>query len=622
MRSFAQRRRCLKLLAISLAMALAWGGWFDAGDAAGAENSQAGLDAQIAGWITDLGSPQYVQRERAQQELQRVGLAAFDSLLEAQRHDDVEIAARSRYLLRSLRISWSDQGDAAEVKSILRNYDQFNRDDRRNCMRQLATLDGSQGVAALCRLARFDIDPVLSKQAALLAMGRGVPADAEPRAKLAETIRTTITGSRRTAGVWLLAYARSLEDLASAISELERISSAEAELLARFPEESDRTVLRDLLRWRSEMLLKLDRKEDALVVLRQAMALMGSDRSEIYDMLDWALQNNVWALGDELASRFQDQFRADPLLMYRWAESQRNSGRGELAEQTAKAALEMDSDRSERHVETARQLIERLDYDWAERELRRVIASIQPEDETSMEAMFFLSDLLFDLKKEQEAALVLQDAVDAIDKNSKILQNFSRSVGAVRSLMHFRFAEHCAKTGDVQGQRKHLEEAVRQNPADIDVLISMYRMKGADADWKRGTSERIRSVGGRLRDGARQYEEMAQNPANQRLRSDVAATLAMQLNQYAWLVCNTEGDFRDALRASRRSLELSPDNSAYFDTQARCHYALGDLENAVRCQTRAAQLEASSQQIVRQLEIYRKELTDKRKSSASGGAGN
>ncbi len=630
MRSIARRRRESDVLSIPLLAALAAvmvftrpeSGRVDSRVAEGAENSQAELDTQIARWIADLGSPQYSQREHAQQELQRLGLRAFDSLLEAQRHEDVEIAARSRFLLRSLRVAWSDQSDAAEVKSLLRNYDQFNRDDRRNCLRQLAALEDSLGTAALCRLARFEVDPVLSKQAALLAMGHAVPADAESRAKLAEMIRTTIAGSRRTAGVWLLAYARSLEDPASVISEWERISSAEAELLARFPEETDRTVLRDLLRWRSEALLKLDRKDDALGVLRQAMTLVGSDRSEIYDMLDWALAHKVWAVGDELASRFQDQFHADPLLMYRWAEAQRNSGRSELAEQTAKTALEMDADRSERHVDTARQLIERLDYDWAERELRQVIASTQPEDETSIEAMFFLSDLLFDLQKEQAAALVLQDAVEAIDKNTKLLQNFNRSLGAVRSLMHYRFAEHCAKNGDVQGQRNHLEEAVRQSPADIDVLIAMYRLKGADAEWKRGAAERIRVVSSRLRDGARQYEEMAQNPANQRLRSDVATTLAMQLNQYAWLICNTEGDFRDALRASRRSLELSPDNSAYLDTQARCHYALGDLENAARCQARAAQLEPSSQQIVRQLEIYRKELADKRKSSASDGKSN
>ena len=74
-------------------------------------------------------------------------------------------------------------------------------------------------------------------------------------------------------------------------------------------------------------------------------------------------------------------------------------------------------------------------------------------------------------------------------------------------------------------------------------------------------------------------------------------------NQYAWLVSNTEGDLQEALRASRRSLELSPDNPAYLDTLGRCYYALGDLENAIRFQSRAVQLEPSTQQIRRQLEF-------------------
>ena len=64
---------------------------------------------------------------------------------------------------------------------------------------------------------------------------------------------------------------------------------------------------------------------------------------------------------------------------------------------------------------------------------------------------------------------------------------------------------------------------------------------------------------------------------------------------------------QEALRASRRSLELSPDNAAYLDTLGRCYYALGDLENAIRFQSRAVQLEPSTQQIRRQLEFFRNE---------------
>jgi tetratricopeptide (TPR) repeat protein len=606
-------RTGLLLLVFSLAIPLSIGHGSD-------DDHTATPDARIAQWIVELGSDQFVTRERAQQELQRAGVAAFDSLLDAQHHEDLEIAARARYLLRSMRVPWALENDAVDVKNILRNYESGGRDERKNRMEQLAMLDDSHGVVPLCRLVRFEPDTALSKRAALLAMGHKSPVDAESRTRLAQAICAAVAGSRRDAAHWMSVYAATLENPATTLAEWESTSSAETKLLARFPEESDRSILRDLLRWRSELLLRLKRSDEALAVLRQAMALMGSDRQEIFDMLDWSLEHQVWQMADALAARFESQFQADALLMYRWAEAQLKSGQPELAEKSVTIAMAMEPDRTDRHIETARRLIDRLAYDWAQRELRQVIATAKPGDEGGLEARFYLSDLLFDLQQELASAQVLQEAVDAIDKDSKILQNFNRTPGAVRGLMHYRYAMHCAKTGDRSGQRQRLEEAVRQSPTDIDVLIAMYRLPDADEAWKRGTVERISAVGGRLRDAARQYEEMAQNPVNQRLRSDVATTLASLLNQYAWLVSNTEGDFQESLRASRRSIELASDNSAYYDTLGRCYYALNDLENAAKSQTRAVQLEPSSQQIRRQLESFQRELAAKRNSTPAGAS--
>ncbi len=50
------------------------------------------------------------------------------------------------------------------------------------------------------------------------------------------------------------------------------------------------------------------------------------------------------------------------------------------------------------------------------------------------------------------------------------------------------------------------------------------------------------------------------------------------LNQFAWLVANTQGDVQAALESSRRSLELIPDDPGYLDTLGRCYFAAGDLE--------------------------------------------
>ena len=76
--------------------------------------------------------------------------------------------------------------------------------------------------------------------------------------------------------------------------------------------------------------------------------------------------------------------------------------------------------------------------------------------------------------------------------------------------------------------------------------------------------------------------------------------LAEALNNYAWLICNTEGDFGKALKNSLRSLEFVED-SAKLDTCGRCYFALGDFDNAIRVQKRALELDPYSPPLKRQL---------------------
>lgn len=556
--------------------------------------------------VAELGAEQYAIRERAQLELQRMGVAAFDVLLEAQYHEDVEIATRARYILRSIRIPWVAADDPPDIKTALQNFEDASREDRQRRIQQLAQPD-IRSIAALCRVMRFELDPVLSKLAACRAMATAPPEGMGQRREIAAAIRSNVTGSRRRAGRWLLVYARTLEDPLSTLDDWARLTAEEIEVLSRYPEETDERVVRDLLRLRTEILLRLDRPAEALAVLRQTLPLLGDDREQLLETLDWSVAHAVWPMVDDVAQRFAEQFESDPLLLYRWAEAQRLSGRRELGELTAQRALAINANRPEQHVETARKLIERMLYDWAEREARHVVDASEATEETGLEARLLLSDLLFDLEQELAAAEVLRETVDALSKDDRVLQAFNRPLSVVRSLMHYRYAVHLARTGDRSHQRKRLEEAIRQHPVDVDVLIAMYRLSETETDWRSAVLARVNAVAGRLRDEIREQEELAQNPLNQRFRPDIARPLASRLNQYAWLVSNTEGDFQEALRASRRSLELSPDNPAFLDTLGRCYYAVGDLENAIRYQSRAVQLEPSTQQMRRQLELFQQE---------------
>ena len=78
--------------------------------------------------------------------------------------------------------------------------------------------------------------------------------------------------------------------------------------------------------------------------------------------------------------------------------------------------------------------------------------------------------------------------------------------------------------------------------------------------------------------------------------------LGYQLNQYAWLVSNTQGNKARALKYSLESLNISND-SAKMDTCARCYFALGDFENAMRMQKLALKKSPYSPPLLRQLKL-------------------
>ena len=111
---------------------------------------------QIAKLIRQLGDNDYYVRQRAQDELARMGFDAFDALSAATGDEDLEIASRAKYLLRLMRVEWTTENDPPEVKRCLHGYESEDERSRESKMQALASLPHGQGTAALCRLVRFE----------------------------------------------------------------------------------------------------------------------------------------------------------------------------------------------------------------------------------------------------------------------------------------------------------------------------------------------------------------------------------------------------------------------------------------------------------------------------------
>ena len=573
----------------------------------------ADLDARVAKLIERLGADQFASREKAQDELARIGLPAFDALHDAQDHEDIEIALRARYLLRVMPISWSRESDPPEVRNPLRAYGDQPELERRSRMDQLAGLEDGRGVPALCRLARFETSNVLAKRAALLVMNYAEPEQPDARAQLAKTITATVSTSRRPVAQWLRVFAQTLDNPAVTIDAWQRIAAAELELLAQFPEKTNSEIARDLLCWQVDLFRRLHRDEAALATVRRAVATMNGSTESLIEMIDWLGERKYWVEVARLADRFADEFDDNATLLYLSAQAQLEQGQKDQAEHIAARAFEIDKERNDMHYLMATKLRTRGLFDWSEREFQHVIKRNAPDHQMTISARRFLGEMLHDIDKQLPAAEALQGIVNELDKDP-LPRAFPWLLepGSIRSRMHYFYAQHFAAT-DRAKQREHLETAIGHDPNDADVLIAMFRLPDADAAWREKTHDLIKTAADGFRRDIAESENELRKAVDPDSREDLHRELANTCNQFAWLVGNTEGDFQEAVRISRRSVELSPQAGGLWDTLGRCYFAAGDLPNAIKAQQRAMKFEPHSGQMQRQLELFQKTLAEKQK---------
>ncbi|MCY2994150.1 MAG: hypothetical protein NTY19_40680 [Planctomycetota bacterium] len=561
--------------------------------------------------ILQLGAEDFAKREKAEAELRRLGLIAFDALHKAQTSDDIEISLRARYLLRSMTIRWFREDDSMEAKDLLRGYELKPVDERRNLMEQLSKLHDSQGVAALCRLARFEASNTLSKRAALLVVQVPTATNPSVNQRLAETIQREVGLSQRKAAEWLRTYLITLAHPAGSLAAWERLCRQEEELFQKTPERTSLDIVRDLLRWEAGLLERLQHRKQAAAIIARTIDLLDGSREQLSEMIAWLMERKAWATVEELAKRFPKRFGEQALLLYPLAEAQLQQGQQEQAEKTAERAMRINADTPQEHIKAAFHLQEHGLFDWAEREYLHVIELGPAGGQHDVRSRFLLSEMLHDQQRELDAAKTLQPVVDGLDKDQNVLHavdSIGREPEGIRSRLHYFYAEHYKAADDVAKQIEELRKGAKQDPTDADVLIAMHRIPAADDAWRKETLTLILAATRSFREQIHEYEQQTNEAPIEEARTLYNRQLAIALNQFAWLVANTAGDYDEALRCSLRSLELVPDTAGYLDTLGRCYFAKKDFENAVKSQSRAVELDRHSGQIRRQLELFKAAL--------------
>jgi len=588
--------------------------------------------------IEQLGSTNYATRVRARGQLQRMGLQAFDELHAAQFHADSEIAMAARHLVSSLLVSWSTESDPPAVREALDEYGAQSESERQNRMDRLAELPEHQGLAALCRLARFETSLRLSREAALAIMRLSMAPDEAQRQRDATTIREVMGPNDRRAADWLRAYA---DDIADGKYSAQRWSELIRQQRQSMDDGSDPTSNRpavlELVQVCASRAAKAGLTDDALAISIEHLDLIPPRSREVIDACSWAIDNQMHSIVLELKKRHAELFDRQPTLLYDAAEAVLADGDIDQAERLARQALNVDplpgvgSDEekklspkvveeiAQRHRELARELETHGLFRWAEREYRHII-ELSAEDSTiAATAKNDLSKMLMTLDRHDDCIEILAPVVARADAD----QQYARRLSGVK-IYTSRMKEELAyqrglsdlKKNDQEAARKNLSNALAINSANIDIIIAMYRTDG-DQAWKDKVQRLIDETTRALESEITSRKTQAK-PLMRQL--DNGITLAEALNQYAWLISNTTGDYQKALRYSLESLNFYPDSPEQLDTAGRCYFAVGDVENAIRMQRRAAKMKPHSPPITRQLAEFENALNDASDPASDAGS--
>ena len=195
---------------------------------------------------------------------------------------------------------------------------------------------------------------------------------------------------------------------------------------------------------------------------------------------------------------------------------------------------------------------------------------------------------LHDAGRDREAAERSRDPALAKRQKLQSLDLLESSPEKIAARMHYMRAREALQQGNAQQHRHHLDEALKNDPEELDALIAAYRLTDL-GDERRGKTAAL----------------IARAAASLRLQAEQTPDDPAAHNQFAWLVGNTTGTSRGPGGTPAARSNPAP-KTRVLDTLAHVYfYGLNDYPNAVKYQSLAAEYMPYSGLIAQKLELFR-----------------
>ena len=573
--------------------------------------------ADVPHLIEQLGSSDFTTREAATRQLHAKGDAVVDSLLEAaHQQDDLEVALRARWLLEGIPLVRPT--DPAQVGELLDGFAQRSAKGQFKALTQLIRLEHNAGVEPLARLARVSPSTGLAQLAADVLVQEWEPANPH-WPSLADAILSGVGSSQRPAACVLRALAGFSEAAdnpatppAESLAALDRLETAVNAVLKETDTLSDDSPPGNL--FTNESSLRLSREVTPWLLLKcltHAAVQAGQEArgityaNQLFDrgypwegntddakanLLFWAADIGVAAIINHLPKDVTEGPEVQPLTLYAAAWCERQQGNQQRAATLADQAHALAADDLVTQLTLATQLKHWGIFDWTEREFTRVLSAETLRQEAGVQ----LAILWIEFLNDQENFTAAADATQALlasesgrAQQLNRLKHLGYSPEALAARGHYFRSRAAHAAGDFLAERQALKAALSVFSAELDTLIAYYHLPDLTPDEQVWIRDQITKAAASLQ------QRIAAEPENPN-----------PLNEYAWLVANTEGDLAQATRYSKRSLTLAFDSASYLDTLAHCYAAAGEPLEAVRCQLVARRHEPGSLTIEKNLQKF------------------
>ncbi|MGL6197079.1 MAG: tetratricopeptide repeat protein, partial [Thermoguttaceae bacterium] len=499
--------------------------------------------ADIQKLVEQLGDEDFTTREDAHAKLRKVGISAINELQKAASNPDIEVSERAKELLKYIELSWITAKDHPIIRNQMQRYAASERSaEKIGIIIELSDWSGqqgltdAQGVTALCRILKYEQDPLVRAEAAKVMLATP-PVRFKTREKWFKSILDSLSNTS--------------DDLLT-------------DLVVDFIE-----IRQKAIEYRDDVLFQ-ENPEPANEKLIKDIRELGRD------IQNFRSKNEYFE-----GRRGTD---IDILLFYALAEVQEAVGLTDELNETVSQALAVTPIHTDEgispyisHYMAALYLNKRHFVEWAKNEFI-LIANKEPRLKPT--SFLCVAEAFSGTDKNKEAAEYYGYCVDVLNNPKKNeMDFFVGDVNKIKSRYECLLAQIAFDEGDYDKAKEHLIASSQMQSDGVDCIILRYKLgkiltqekKENDDGFNQNTTNMIRQ----LRVGlVRQV-----NAYNNFIGINEDASRAH--NQLAWLLANTDGDYATALNAAKKSLQFDPDNSGVIDTLAHA-YALGkDYDKAI-----------------------------------------